>query len=107
MSYSGYLCFYFPIHKVRKASPHSTDIYTVSCVKQLVSGKLLYNTRNLAQCSVMTQRGGTGQGQGEEEGGSRGRYDICILRADSLHCAAESNRSWKAIIFQLKQLKKF
>ena len=32
----------------------STDIYTLPCVKQIVSGKLLSSTRSSAQCSVMT-----------------------------------------------------
>ena len=30
------------------------DIYTLPCVKQIVSGKLLSSTRSSAQCSVMT-----------------------------------------------------
>ena len=30
------------------------DIYTLPCVKQIASGKLLYNTRRSACCSVLT-----------------------------------------------------
>ena len=64
-----------------------THIYTLPCVKQIASGKLLYSTGSSAQCSVMTQRGGEGDGGGREaqEGG-----DICIYMADSLHCTAET-----------------
>ena len=35
------------------------DIYTLPCVKQIASGKLLYNTRSSACCSVLTQKGGS------------------------------------------------
>ena len=31
-----------------------TDIYTLPCVKQIASGKLLCSTRSSAWCSVMT-----------------------------------------------------
>ena len=47
----------------------SIDIYTLPCVKQIASGKLLYGTRSSARCSVMTYRGG----MGGWEGGSRWR----------------------------------
>ena len=30
------------------------DVYTLPCIKQIVSGKLLCSTRSSAQCSVMT-----------------------------------------------------
>ena len=33
---------------------NSIDIYTLPCVKQIANGKLLYNTGNSAQCSVIT-----------------------------------------------------
>ena len=50
----------------------STDIYTLPRVKQLASGKLLYNTGSPAWCSVMTQRDGV---QGREDRLKReGRY---------------------------------
>lgn len=42
--------------------------------KQLASGRLLWNTGSAAWCSVMTERGGTGIG----EGGSRGEEYIYI-----------------------------
>ena len=32
----------------------SIDIYTLSCVNQIASEKLLYNTGSSALCSVMT-----------------------------------------------------
>ena len=62
------------------------NIYTLLCIKQIASGKLLYCTCSLAWCSVMTQR----DGMGRWKGGSDGR-DICIHGADSLHCTAETN----------------
>ena len=42
------------------------------------------------------------------EGGPRGRGygDICIHIADSLHCTAETNTRYKAIIFQQKEKEK-
>ena len=46
------------------------DIYTVLSVKQMVSGKLLNNTRSPAWHSLMTQRGGMAGGG---EGGSGGK----------------------------------
>ena len=39
-----------------------TDVYTLPCVTQTASRKVLYNTGSSAQCSVMTWRGGTGVG---------------------------------------------
>ena len=44
------------------------DIYTLSCVKQLASGNMLYSTGSSARCSVMTWLGGIGG-----EGCPRGR----------------------------------
>ena len=46
------------------------DIYTLSCVKLIASGKLLYSTRSSAQCSVMTYGVGWGQvgGRSKREG---------------------------------------
>ena len=35
-----------------------TDIHTLPCVKQIASGKLLYNMGSSAQCSGMTQQNG-------------------------------------------------
>ena len=52
---------------------------------EIVSGKHLYSTENLAQCSVMTSRVGMVNWVREaQEGG-----DICILIADSLCSTAE------------------
>lgn len=44
----------------------STDIYTLPCVKQMASEKLLYSTGSSAWCSVITERGWDGMGMGWE-----------------------------------------
>ena len=59
-----------------------THIYTLPCVKQIASGKLLYSTGSSAQCSGMTQKGGR-----EVQNGG----DICIHITDSLCSTAETN----------------
>ena len=41
----------------------TTDIHTLACVKQIVSGKLLYNTGSPVWCSVMAERGEMGGGE--------------------------------------------
>ena len=48
------------------------------CVKQIASGKLLYNTGSSAQCSVMTQKDGMVGWEKAQEGGH-----ICIHIADA------------------------
>ena len=58
------------------------DIYTLLCVRQISSGKLLYSTGSSALCSVMNYRGRREVYK---------RRDICIHVADSLPCAAETN----------------
>ena len=50
------------------------------------SAKLLYNTGSPAWRSVMTYRGGVGEGKEAQEGA-----DICIITADSSCCTAETN----------------
>ena len=45
----------------------SIDIYTLPCVKQIASGKLLYSTGSSAWCSEMTKMGGM-------DGGKEGRF---------------------------------
>ena len=40
----------------------SIDIYTLPCVKEMASGKLLYSMGSSAQCSVTTYRVGIGVG---------------------------------------------
>ena len=60
----------------------STDIHTLSCVKQIAGEKLPSHTGSLARCSVMIQ--GTGM---EGEWVAQGRGDMCIIMAD-LHCRA-------------------
>ena len=62
-----------------------TDMYTLPCVKQAASGKLVCNTETSAHCSGMTSRGGDG-GREVQEG-----RDICIHVADSLLCTVENN----------------
>ena len=54
----------------------STDMYTLSYIKQIASGKLLYNTGSSAWCSVMTLRWRVGGKEAQEAG------DICILIVD-------------------------
>ena len=49
---------------------HSGPIYTQPCVKQIASGKLLYNIESLAQSSVMTSMDRTGGGRVAKEGGN-------------------------------------
>ena len=56
-------------------------IYTLPCVKQIASGKLLCNTGSSAQCSVMTQKGG----MGVWEGGSNGKGYIYISQSELIH----------------------
>ena len=70
------------------------DINTLTCVKQLASGKLLCSTGSSVQGSVMTwgwdeDRGG----RDTPEGGV-----ICIHIADSLHCTAETQHCKATII---------
>ena len=60
------------------------DMYTPPCVKQIASGDLLYGTRNLVWCSVMTR--GVGWAGEVQEGG-----DVCTHIAEPLHCPAEAN----------------
>ena len=64
----------------------SIDIYTLPCVKQIATGKLLYNTGNSVQGSVMTYRAGMGAGREAQAGG-----DIHIQITDSHCCTAEAN----------------
>ena len=62
------------------------DIYTPPCAKYIAGEKLLYNTGSPAWCSVMTLRGGIGEGRKTQEGS-----DKCIIMADLLCCTAETN----------------
>ena len=57
-------------------------------LKQIASGNLLSSAGSSDWCSVMTQRSRMGVGmEGDvQEGG-----DVCIHRANSLHCTAETN----------------
>ena len=56
----------------------NTDAQTLSLVKQIPSGKLLYSTGSSAQCSVMTWGVAWRGGREAQEG-----KDTCIQRADS------------------------
>ena len=65
---------------------NSIDMYTLLCVKQIMSRSLLCRTGNTALCSVATWRGGTlGARREVLEGG-----DLCILVADSHYCTVET-----------------
>ena len=51
------------------------DIYTLSCIKQIANGKLLYSTGSSARCSVMTSMGKMGRwGWGKRESKREGNY---------------------------------
>ena len=41
----------------------SIDIHMLPCVRKTAGEKLLFNTGSPAWCSVMTQRGGVGEGR--------------------------------------------
>ena len=58
------------------------DIYTLPCIKQIASGKLLYGTESSAWRSVITQM----DAMGEEGGGKESQEgrDVCIHIANSL-----------------------
>ena len=64
-----------------------TDMYTLLCVKQTASGKLLHSTGGSAQCPVMTEKSGTAAGGREVQE----RRDSCKPMADSLCYTAEIN----------------
>jgi len=64
----------------------SIAVSALPCVRQTASGKLLYNPGSSAQCPVMTRGEGWGHGREAQE-----RGDICLHRADSLCCTAETN----------------
>ena len=63
----------------------------LSCVKQIASGKLLYNTVSPAWRSLMTQRGGTG-GAGRLKNKGIHTYlwliDVVIRQQPTQHCKA-------------------
>ena len=44
------------------------DIYTLQCIKQIASGKLLYGTGSSVQCFVRIWRGGLGVPEGDSRG---------------------------------------
>ena len=76
------------------------EAYTVTHVKQTVSGNLLYDSGNSNQGSVTVYKGGGG---GEVQVGR----DICIPMANSCWCMAENKPNCKAIMLQLKMNKFF
>ena len=63
-----------------------SDVFTLLCVKQVSSGKLLYSMGSSVRCSAMTLEGW----DGGWEGGLSGRGQ-CMHIADSLHCTAETS----------------
>ena len=64
----------------------STDVYTLSYVKEIANGKLLYNTGSPVWHSVMTYQGGMRVVRETQEGGY-----TCIHIADSCCCMVETN----------------
>ena len=62
-------------------------LYILLCVKQVTSGRLLYNTGS-AQCSVMIKMDKMWM-----DGRLKGGIYIYIHTADSLHCTAETNKT--------------
>lgn len=60
-----------------------TDLNTLSCVKPIAGRNLQYSVGSSAQCSAITWIGG--MEVGVREG------DMCIDRAESLHCTADTN----------------
>ena len=70
-----------------------TDTYTQPCVKQIASGKLLYNTGSSDQCPVTTERERMQCGAGRK---AQGGEDTCKHTAESHCCTAETH--CKAII---------
>lgn len=73
-----------------------TDIYTLSCIKLIASGKLPYSTRSSARCSVMTWGvGWRANGREVQEGGA-----IWIPVADLIHCTAKLTQHCEATVFQ-------
>ena len=78
----------------------TADIYTPPCVKQMASGKQLFNRGSPAQCSVMTQMGELGWALGgrlKKKGMSvyLQLIHIVVQQKPTQHC--------KAIILQLKK----
>ena len=62
------------------------NIYTLPCVKQIVSKKMLQNTGSPAWNSVMTQRDSMGNRREAREGS-----DTYLIMADYCCCMAETN----------------
>ena len=61
-------------------------IYTLSCVKQIASEKMLYNTGSPAWSSVMTCGVGWGEGKEAQEGGDR-----YFIMTHVCYCMADTN----------------
>ena len=72
----------------------SIETYTLTCVKQTVNWKLLYNTgsSNPVLCDNLEGWDEVGGRREVQAGG-----DICMPVADSCWCMAETNTNWKAI----------
>ena len=63
----------------------STGIYTLLCVQQIASGRLLYDT---VLRSILSDDLGVGVGGGRE---AQEEGDTCVHMTDSLCCTAETN----------------
>ena len=68
-----------------------SDIYTLSCVKKVAGGNLLYSTWSSAQvlCDDLDKWDGESSVREIPEGG--GYVYMCIHIADSFNCTAETN----------------
>ena len=64
------------------------SVCTLPCIKQTVSGNLLYSTGSSARCSMVVWLDGMGQGVWEEGSSMGGAY---VYRADSRLCTEETN----------------
>ena len=79
----------------------SIDIYTLPYVKQIASGKLLYNTGSPAWCSVTTQRGGVGVGweEAQEKGDIYIYTHMCVCV-----CVCVCVFNWSSLAAQLLRI---
>ena len=66
--------------------------HTHTTMGKIAGEKLLFNTGSPDWCSVMTWRGGVGEGRVAQKG-----RDVCVLRGDLHCCTEETNTTCKAI----------
>ena len=81
---------------------YSINVYTLPCVKEIASGKLLQTTGNSARCPVTTWRGGR-----EVQGGGDIYIHTCMLLFAYIAVVVQQKltQRCKAIILQLKKSK--